>query len=658
MAFRKDRQPYITVMAIILAVVIALFSVRIFSLQVIDKDNLAAGSSGLTEVKVVLSAARGEILDRDGRQIAVNRDGYDIVFNSAYLDRSTMNELILKLISLSSEYDTEYRDTLPLTKDAPYTFTDEVGADKLRKFLNVADYATAEQCFKRLNEKYSLGSFTTDEQRKIMGVRYSMDKAAFSVAAPYTFAEDINHSLMLVISEQGMLFPGVTIEVTPYRHYPVSNLMPHLIGTTGPIYEEEWEEYKAKGYNYNDRVGKSGIELYAEEHLRGTDGEMIYYFDSNGKIVSTKVTKEPIPGKTVMLTIDKSLQKVTQDVLASSIENLKKQNPFVSGGAVVVMEINSGAVLASANYPSYDMATMSKEYNKLLADKNKPLLDRAFQGVYPIGSTVKPLVALAAMENEKYEYGEDIYCKKTYDYFSDFKPNCMHYHGRMSLKDALAKSCNYFFFELGRRTGIKALNQYYKNFGLGVKTGVEVNDSAGILTEFESDSGNTIQVAIGQLNAFTPLQLASYTCTLANGGTRYKATLIDSVVSYNYSKTYVDNTPEVLGNFNINSTMLSQVKEGMLSVTEDGTGSTVFGNYSIKVGGKTGTAQTNSGSGVDHSVFIAFAPFDKPEIAISVVLEHGASTYTVTSIAKAVLDSYFFASSDNNTDIPPYTVLE
>lgn len=656
MAFRKEKQPYITVMAVILAVVIALFSVRIFSLQVIDKENLAAGSSGLTEVKVVLPAARGEILDRDGRQIAVNRDGYDIVFNSAYLDRSSLNELILQLISLCEEYDTEYKDNLPLSTAAPYGFTDDAGADKLRSFLNVADYASAEQCFKRLAEKYSLGSFSAAEQRKIMGVRYSMEKEAFSVSAPYTFAEDIVHSLMLIISEQNMSFPGVTIEVTPYRYYPVSDLMPHLIGTTGPIYEEEWEEYKAKGYNYNDRVGKSGIELYAEEYLRGTDGEMIYYFDANGKIVSTRVTKEPIPGKTVMLTIDKSLQKVTQDVLASSIEKLKEQNSAVSGGSVVVMEINSGAVLASANYPSYDMATMSQNYNELLANEDKPLLDRAFQGVYPIGSTVKPLVALAAMENGKYEYGEEIYCKKTYDYFSDFKPNCMHYHGYMNLKDALARSCNYFFFELGRRTGIKTLNEYYKNFGLGVKTGVEVNDSAGILTEYESDSGNTIQVAIGQLNAFTPLQLASYTCTLANGGTRYKATLIDSVVSYNYSETYVANTPEVLASFDINSTMLSQVKEGMLSVTEDGTGSTVFGDYSIKVGGKTGTSQTDSGA--DHSVFIAFAPFDKPEIAISVVLEHGASTYTVTSIARAVLDSYFFAAEDNNADIPPYTVLE
>ena len=656
MAFKKDRQPFITVMSIILAVVIVLFSVRIFSLQVIDKQQLAANSSGLTAVKVTLAAARGEILDRDGRQIAVNRDGYDIVFNSAYLDRSSLNELILELITLCEEYDVEYTDKLPLLKTSPYQFEDDLGAAKLRAFLNVADYTSAEQCFKRLAEKYSLGSFSAEEQRKIMGVRYSMDKAAFSVSAPYTFAEDINNELMLVISEKHMMFNGVSIEVTPYRHYPISNLMPHLIGTTGPIYEEEWEEYKKKGYNYNDRVGKSGIELYAEEHLRGTDGEIVYYFDSNGKMVNSVVTKEPIPGKTVMLTIDKSLQKLTQDVLASSIENLKQQNPYVSGGSVVVMEINSGSILASANYPSYDMATMSKEYNNLLNDKNKPLLDRAFQGVYPIGSTVKPLVALAAMENEKYEYGETIFCKKTYDYFTDFKPNCMHYHGTMSLKNALARSCNYFFFELGRRTGIKTLNQYYKDFGLGVKTGVEVNDSSGILTEFESDSGNTIQVAIGQLNAFTPLQLASYTCTLANGGTRYKATLIDSVVSYNYSKTYLDNTPQILGEFNINSTMLSQVKEGMLSVTEDGTGSTVFGNYGIKVGGKTGTSQTDSGA--DHSVFIAFAPFDKPEIAISVVLEHGASTYTVTSIARAVLDSYFYANNQNTGNIPPYTVLE
>ena len=656
MPFKKDRKPYITVLAMLLALVIALFSVRIFSLQVIDKSNFASSSSGLTEVKVTLPAARGEILDCNGRRIATNRDGYDVVFNSAYLDRSMLNDLILQLIELCKDHESTYIDKLPLSSTAPYNFLDEQSAIRLKKFLNVAEYTSAEVCFKRLAEKYSLGSFTEEQQRLIMGVRYSMDKAAFSVSAPYTFAEDINGELMLILSEQEMKFPGVSVEITPYRYYPTSDLMPHLIGTTGPIYEEEWEKYKAKGYGYNDRVGKSGIELYAEEDLRGTDGEMIYYFDSSGQIVKTVVTKEPIPGKTVMLTIDKSLQKVTQDVLASNIERLKNENPAVSGGAVVVMEINSGAILASANYPSYDMATMSKEYNNLLADKNKPLLDRAFQGVYPIGSTIKPLVSLAAMENGHYEYGEEIFCKKTYDYYTDFKPNCMHYHGWMPLKDALAKSCNYFFFELGRRTGIKTLNEYFKNFGLGVKTGVEVNDHSGILTEFESDSGNTIQAAIGQLNAFTPLQLASYTCTLANGGTRYKATLIDSVISYNYSETYFENKAEKLGEYAINAQMLSYVKEGMLSVTEDGTGSTVFGNYSIKVGGKTGTSQTDSGA--DHSVFIAFAPFDKPEIAISVVLEHGASTYTVTSIARAVLDSYFFASSENNSDMPLYTVLQ
>ncbi len=657
MAFRKEKQPYITVMAVILAIIIAIYSVRVFSLQVIDKSGFAAKYSGLTEVKVSIPAARGEILDKNGRQIAVNRDGFDIVFNSAYTDRATLNELIEQLILLCEKHGAEYIDKLPLLKTAPYGFTDDSGAAKLRKFLNVADYATAEQCFTRLAEKYSLGGFDIDMQRKIMGVRYSMDKAAFSVSAPYTFAEDINSELMLVISENNMHLRGVSVEVTPYRHYPSSDLMPHLIGTTGPIYEEEWEEYREKGYSYNDKVGKSGIELYAEEHLRGTDGEMMYYFDANGNVVSTKVTKEPVPGKTVMLTIDKSLQSVTQKVLKDSIENLKNSgNSAVSGGAVVVMDIDSGAVLTSANYPSYDMATMSQNYNQLLSDKNKPLLDRAFQGVYPIGSTIKPLVALAAMEKNKYNYGEEIFCKQTYDYFSDFKPNCMHYHGSMGLKDALARSCNYFFFELGRRTGIKTLTEYYENFGLGVKTGVEVNDSSGILTKFEGDSGNTIQVAIGQLNAFTPLQLASYTCTLANGGTRYKATLIDSVVSYNYSQTYIDNTAKVLGEFDINSTMLSQVKEGMLSVTEDGTGSTVFADYTIKVGGKTGTSQTNSGA--DHSVFIAFAPFDKPEIAISVVLEHGASTFTTTSIARAVLDGYFFATEQNDTNIPPYTVLQ
>lgn len=657
MPFKKEKQPFLRILAIVLAVVFVLYAVQLFSLQIVNAKEYSSLSAGILTRKAVLPAARGEILDSSGRKIAVNRDGYDIVFNSAYLDRAQLNSIIVELIKLCGETGSEYIDKLPMSKETPFAFLDEPSAvAKLKKTLGVADYATAEDCFIRLTERYGLHQYEDSVKRQIMGVRYSMEIAAFSISAPYTFAEDVKTELMLKISEAAYILKGVTVEITPYREYPTTDLAPHIIGAIGPIYEEEWEKYKEKGYSYNDKVGKSGIELYAEEHLRGIDGEITYHIDSEGKILETEITKAPVHGKTVMLTIDKTLQTTAQKVLKETILDMQAHGGTVTGGAVVVSGIGTGAVLCSANYPSYDMKTMSKEYNELLSNPHKPLLDRAFQGVYPIGSTVKPIVAIAAMQKGVFDYSETIKCVEKYTYFDDFQPRCMHYHGTIGLDTALSRSCNYFFYELGRRVGIKTLNNYLKDFGFGVKTGVEVNDAVGILTEFESDSGNTIQVAIGQLNAFTPLQLANYTATLAGGGTRYKATLIDKVVSQDYSETYLVNNAQVLGNINISEEILNNVKKGMLSVTVDGTGSTVFGDYPIMVGGKTGTSQTNSGA--DHSVFVAFAPFDKPEIAISVVLEHGNSTFGATSIAKAVFDSYFYPAEEKNNDNPSFIVLE
>lgn len=658
MPFKKEKMPYIRMLSIVLAIVVLIYGVQIFSLQIVNADKYNSAASGIITRTAVIKASRGEILDSSGRKIAVNRDGYDIVFNSAYLDRNQLNSIIAELISLCEAHGCAYIDKLPLSNGDNVDFAEDRGSSvaKLKKTLGVADYATAQNCFDRLVERYSLSAYDTATQRKLMGVRYSMELATFSISAPYTFAEDITSELMVKISEAAYILKGVSAEITPYREYTVTDLAPHIIGAIGPIYEEEWEKYKEKGYSYNDKIGKSGIEAYAEEYLHGIDGQITYKVDAKGKIIDTKITKAPIHGKTVMLTIDKKLQVTAQNALGNIVCDLQSKGGSVKGGAVVVTDVNSGAVLCSANYPSYDMSTMSKMYNELLANPYKPLLDRAFQGVYPIGSTMKPIVAIAAMQNGKYNQGEVIKCVRTYDYFDDYKPHCMHYHGTIGLNTALSKSCNYFFFELGRRVGIKNLNGYLKDFGLGVKTGVEVNDSAGILTEFENDSGNTIQVAIGQLNAFTPLQLANYTGTLANGGTHYKATLIDRIVSYNHNETYFTGSSKVNNTVTISDDILSSVKEGMLSVTVDGTGSAVFGDYPIRVGGKTGTSQVTGAA--DHSVFIAFAPFDKPEIAVAVVLENGSSSYGVTSVAKAVLDCYFYPEEQKTQENIPFTVLE
>ena len=659
MPFQKKSQTKLTVLSLILAVTVALFSIQTYSLQVGDTSEFTDKNDGAASVMTaVLNAPRGEILDCYGRQIAINRDGYNIVFNKAYVDKGNMNDVILTLIDLLEKNEAVWKDELPISADKPYTFIEDGDKKKLIKKLELAHYATADNCVKAMEEKYELEKYNETDKRKIMGVRYSMDIADFSISYPYTFAEDISTELMRKISESSFRLNGVTVEVVPFREYIDTTLAVNLIGTVGPIFAEEWEEYKAKGYSYDDKIGKSGIEAWGEEYLRGIDGEITYRLDNKGNIISKEVTKEPIAGKTIMLTLDKNMQKSAQDTIESVVRNLQSEGGSATAGSAVAVRIDSGEVICAANYPSYDSATMNEKYNELAQDPRKPLTNRAFSGVYPIGSTIKPIVAVAALENKLYTQGETIKCVRKYSYFKDYQPNCMHYHGHMALKNALSKSCNYFFFELGRRLGAVQLTDYFKQFGLGVKTGVEVGDTAGILLEPKSNGmgGNTLQISIGQLNAFTPLQLANYTATLANGGTHYRATLISQIVSYDMSETYEDREPEVKNTISISDSTLKAVKEGMLSVTEDGTGRAALGNYAIRVGGKTGTSQVTGKA--DHSVFVAFAPFDNPEIAISVVLEHGASGYAAGTIVRNMLDAYFFTESNTPKEDMPFVVLE
>jgi len=658
--FKRKHQTALTVLSVILVLVLILYTARIYSIQIINSDKYSSNAKGSSASRTaVLKAPRGEILDSFGRQIAANRDGYNIVFNKAYV-KDNLNDIILSLITLLDESGVEHKDRLPLEYAAPYNFKEGESTDKIIKTLDLASYATAANCLTRLIERYELENYSIDQQRKIAGVRYSMEIEDFSISYPYTFAEDIPNELMRKISESNFLLDGVSVDVVPFRYYPDTSLAVNLIGTVGPIYEEDWQEgekYKDRGYAFDDKVGKNGIEYYAEKYLRGTDGEITYYLDENGNIIDTEITKKVVPGKTIMLTLDAKMQRTVQDALANTVRELQSKGGTARAGAAVVIDINTGGVITSANYPTYDIATMSENYDALLADPSNPLTDRAFQGVYPIGSTIKPIVAAAALENGFYNTGETIYCERTYKYFSDFQPSCMHFHKHMGLTAALSKSCNYFFFELGKRVGAMTLTDYFKQFGLGVKTGVEVNDSAGILIEPTSNGfgGDTLQISIGQMNAFTPLQLVNYVATFANGGTHYKVTLIDKIVSYDMTTVYDECAPQIANTISLKEDTISAIKTGMLSVTVDGTGQAALGDYPIKIGGKTGTAQVEGKA--DHSTFILFAPYDNPEIAISVVLEHGASGYASGTLVRQILDAYFSTLENTTTDIPPFTVI-
>ena len=658
---KKAFKAHHTVLSLILAVILLLYGTRMLDYQIINASDHSNQTGGAYTRTTVIKAARGEILDRYGRQLAVNRNGYDIVFNRAYLDLSTQNDMIVKLMTLLTEYGTEWSDDLPLEKVSPFGYTDDGSAKKtLLRILDVAHYATAEDCFALMVERYSLQGLDPELQRKIMGVRYTMEVANFSISNPFTFSEDIPEELMLRISESAFMLDGISVVTVPVREYPDGTLASNIIGTVGSMDAEDWEKLKDKGYSYSDKIGVTGIEATYEAELHGTDGELTYTLDGEGNIVKSEITRQPVPGKTIMLSLDKKLQKSSQDSLYELITSLNSQGGTASGGAAVAIDIKSGEVLLAANYPTFDVNDYFKKYNELATAKNSPLTNRCFTAIYPPGSSIKPIVGIGALETGMLEMDEHIRCTKVYKYYQHvgFTPSCMKTHGSIGIVSALSKSCNYFFYEVGRRMGINTVNSYLQKFGFGEKTGVEIYESAGLLDLAEEGwfAGNTLQVSIGQHNAFTPIQICSSASTIANGGTRYKTTLVDKIVSYDLSETYYENTPTALSEIEIREDVLDIVKEGMLSVTEDGTGSTLFGDYPVKIGGKTGTSQTDNGA--DHNIFIAFAPFDNPEIAVAVVIEHGASSYTSGSVMKAIMDAYFFNQEETDTDNKVNTPLK
>lgn len=656
MRTRKKVNNRIIVLASILIIVIIAYSAITFNLQIVNRDYYLQQANGVTTKTVAIKAARGEILDTYGRPIAVNRDGYNIIFNRAYIDMDNVNSTITILTNYLDVKDQKWEDELPFVKNKIKFTKDSNEVSKLKSILGLNSYATAENCFDSMVDRYGLEGLDYELQRKIMGVRYTMELKDFSVSLPYVFSSDVGEEIMTAIYESANDFPGVEIQSIPVREYSEGNIATHVIGTVGSIQAENWEEYKKKGYSYDDKVGISGVELAYEDYLRGTDGEISYKLDSSGNIVSSKITKKAIPGNTLILSLDKTLQLVTQNALKDLIEDLRAKNSEISGGSVVVSNVKTGNLLCVANYPSYTVEEYSEDYGKLLNNENRPLLNRAFLGAYPPGSAFKPAVATIGLQFNKITPEETIYCKSYYDYYKDYQPACMGFHRYVNLKSALSVSCNCYFYELGRRIGITDMNKYCLQYGLGTSTGVEIPESSGVLAGSDySESigstwsaGMTLQAAIGQSdNMFTPLQLCMYTATIANNGVRYKASLLNKVMNYSLTETITEYEPVVLNKIKFDNSVFNNVKDGMLSVTTDGTGSAVFDNYEIKVGGKSGTAENAGG---DHSVFIAFAPFDSPEIAVSVVIEHGLKSYISGSMVKEIFNEYFLKQYGEEKD--------
>lgn len=647
----------ILALLLIIVIVLGIFSVRLFQIQIVQGDEYANFVNNNYHTSIPVAASRGEIVDCNQVPLVSNRTSYAVVLDYNYFphgsseqDYRKQNECLLALTEILQLEGEQWNDSLPISKEAPYTFEEgrENGVARLKETLRLATYATAEQCLQQMVKKYYLTDYSPEEQRVLAGIHYEMASAGFSEKVTYTFAGNVSETTLYRIVENSRQFPGVDVTTVAVREYVSGTTACHIIGTVGPIYAEEYASLKEKGYSYNDILGKSGIEAAAEMYLRGTSGTRVLTKNAQGVVISEEETVAPIPGQTVVLCLDALIQQKAQDTLAATIADLRAngeegKGKDVKSGSVVLLDVNNGGVITCASWPDYDLSTYTLNYNELVQNPDKPLFNRALNGSFACGSVFKPGVALAAITDDFIADNEIINCTHAYEYYApSYVPKCMSYHGRLSVITALEKSCNYYFYDVGRLMGSSLFN-YLSLYGFGQKTGVEIGEAAGVQQSNDTSeswvAGDYLQLAIGQRGSYTPIQLAAYAMMIANDGVRYKTHFIKSIRSYdNATETVIP--AETMAKVTWSKEAIDQVRKGMIAVGKTGTAKKAFADAPYTVACKTGTAQTGVAGASDHGTFIAYAPAENPEVAISVVIENGNSA-AAAAVAREVLDAYF-----------------
>ena len=697
---------------LLVVALLALCVGTLYKLQIIEGAAYYEESKNKQVSEQTVTAARGNILDRYGRVLVSNRECYNLKISDKRLFSDEVedpNAVILQMINMVEAAGDKYTDDLPITKEPPFEYTNMT--DIQRMLLNaylkdkgLDEDTTAVELMSYFRTRYDIaGSYNAEEMRKIASVRYAVNVRYAINTNPYVFVEDA--SIDLISDLMGVVGNVVEVETSYIREYN-TQYAAHILGYVQAMSDADMEKYRPgkenSTYDYDTKVGKDGVELAFENWLHGTNGKATVERTASGTVTSTIYTEDPVPGNHVYLTIDIQLQEAVERILETGIQTLQLKRDEdnlkavsegrtddvredIQGGAIVVVDIKTGEPLAIASYPTYNLSTLLEDYDEISSTEYDPLFNRALLGAYAPGSTFKPCTAIAGLSENIINTETQILCDGVFTKYSDqgYAPECWIYtqdhltHGNDNVTEALKDSCNIFFYTMADNLGIRKLMEYAEDFGLGESTGIELVETTGNMANpdnhltYDVDEwvdGDTVQTGIGQSDSlFTPLQLAEYCAAIANGGTRHSAALLKSVRSFDYSRQLYQKDTEALSTVETADYNWAAVQRGMYLMANDISSSSLtvyyaLGNYSyngvsLPVAAKTGTSQLGEDK-TNNAIFMCYAPFDDPQIAISIVVERGQSGANLSSMARNVLDAYFGLGDKSSTADSEYTLLK
>lgn len=678
------------IMSLIIYAIGIIIIVKLFSLQIVNGEEYLEKSNSRLTRETVVKASRGNIFDCNGNILAGTKIKYSLELYKSKIETEQLNNTILNAINVLEKNSDTYIDEFPITiNPIQYKFSDEEKTKNWLERKKIDVNSSAEQALNFYIEKYKLTNYSLEDARKIIAVRYGIEENGYTAMRAYTISENISEESVLIFEEQNNSFPGMAIEKTPIRSYTYGKLASHVLGYVGKISSEEYNSLE--GYSISDYIGKTGIEYAFEGYLKGQDGIKQTDMSIDGTITGEYITEEAVSGDDVTLTIDANIQDVAEKYLKELIEKIRNGGfgrvYDAKSGAVVALNVKTGEVIAMSSYPDFEPQLFidgisTEKWDEYTKGERSALLNRTIQSAYAPGSVFKMTTAIAGLESGAITNTETIYDSGVY-YYGGSSWRCWTYtdygvgHGSLNVAGAIKHSCNYFFYETAKRMGIDTLVKYARYLGLGSKTGIELaGEEAGMLASKETSEelgqewygGNALNAAIGQGdNSFTPLQIAKYIAMITNGGHDIDITLIKEITKADGTTIDKDKVEEYINNrlgikkeekddIQISEETIKTVMEGMRSVTTDtgGTAYSVFKNFEIEVGGKTGSAE--AGKNV-NAWFTGFAPYDDPEIAVVVFVENGGHGYYTATVARGIFESYFGTNEDIKEDrtAKPYT---